>query len=158
MSQVNPTDIEADAYARHYVEHGDKTKAFRAAFPNSKAKPQVASVQASRLHDAPKVRLRIEELNAIAREKADKDHGMTVDRLISMSADVYTEGMKKRIEGIERPDGAPTNLAASNQALSNIGRWIGADKSSIDVKHSGNITDLTDEQEKILKRAVDDEY
>lgn len=72
MSQSRPTDHEATAYAENYVLYGDQSRAFRVAFPKSKAKAKAVHVNASKMHQTTKVQLRIDELRAvIAHEAAD---------------------------------------------------------------------------------------
>ncbi|WP_428613354.1 terminase small subunit [Pseudoalteromonas sp.] len=73
MSQANPTQAEIDKYAGHYVLYGDQSKAFRHAFPDSKAKAETIHTKASLLHDQEKVQQRIKELSIAAAEKADKE-------------------------------------------------------------------------------------
>ncbi len=72
MSQSRPTDAEATAYAENYVLYGDQSRAFRVAFPKSKAKPETVHVRASNFHQFSKVQVSIEGLrDVIAREAAD---------------------------------------------------------------------------------------
>lgn len=73
MSQTKPTDVEATKYAESFVIHGCKTRAFKTAFPNSKASPDAMNVSASRFHNQPKVLLRIEELHEQINAQTDSD-------------------------------------------------------------------------------------
>lgn len=62
MAQANPTDVEATTYAESFILYGDKTRAFRAAFPDSKATKESQHVKAVELHNTVKVQLRLDEL------------------------------------------------------------------------------------------------
>lgn len=73
MSQSNPTDVELDAYCGNYVLYGDQSRAFRVAFPDSKAKPESVHEVASRFHSIVKVQSRIKELSTKAKEVAEKE-------------------------------------------------------------------------------------
>ena len=83
MSHRNPTDIEATKYAESFVIHGCKTTAFKYAFPRSRAKPEVMNVTASRLHDLPKVCLRIEELHKQINSDADQAALYTAEQALN---------------------------------------------------------------------------
>lgn len=73
MSQSRPTDAEATAYAENYALYGDQSRAFRVAFPASKAKPESIHVRASKFHNIVKVKLRVEELSAQIASQAAED-------------------------------------------------------------------------------------
>lgn len=70
MSQARPTDREATKYAESYVLYGDQSRAFRAAFPDSKAKPETTHVNACKMHQKHKVQLRIAELSKVLEKEA----------------------------------------------------------------------------------------
>lgn len=73
MSQSNPTKTELNKYASHYVLNGCQSKAFRHAFPKSKASDEAIHVKASNLHKLDKVQLRIKELEEEARKIAEEE-------------------------------------------------------------------------------------
>jgi len=64
MSITKPTKIEATKAAESFILYGDKTKAFRAAFPKSKAKKESMNVLAIKLHSSVKVQLMIQTLRS----------------------------------------------------------------------------------------------
>jgi phage terminase small subunit len=109
MSQSNPTDHEATRYAESFVLYGKKSKAWRNAFPTSKAKPEVISVNASKLHDHPKIQLMITELSAqVAQEAADT---FQIDAAYVM----------KRIADIDRMDVA--DIIAADGSIMPVDKW-----------------------------------
>lgn len=70
MSQSRPTDAEATAYAENYVLYGDQSRAFRNAFPASKASAKAINEKASVFHRIKKVQQRVEELRPVIAEEA----------------------------------------------------------------------------------------
>lgn len=82
MSQANPTDIECTKYAENYVLYGDQSRAFRAAFPDSKATPESINVKAVEFHKIVKVQLRIAELHASINGTANEAALFTAEEAI----------------------------------------------------------------------------
>lgn len=78
MSQQNPTVREATDYSKNFIKNGDKTKAFKAAFPKSKAKQKSMYEKACILHKHIKIQSRIEELNTAAKKSGDDEWCLTV--------------------------------------------------------------------------------
>lgn len=124
MSQRNPSDHEVDLYAQEYlVNGGDQTKAWRVAFPKSKAKAESQHEIASRFHDLIKVRSRILELREIAAEKADEKWSYTVDKALEEYEEV-------RVKGLDQGQ-----LSASVSAINGKVKVAGLDVQKIE--HSG---------------------
>ncbi len=126
MSQANPTDAETDAYAGHYVLHGDQSKAFRVAFPDSKAKPEAIHAKASAFHKINKVQLRIDELKAQVREVAEKEFKIDAEWVLRQAVKVHERCMQA--EPV-MSQGAPTGeykfeAAGANKSLELIGKHI----------------------------------
>ena len=95
MSQANPTKREADTYAQAFhTGNGVKSDAFRATFPNTKAKLESINVSASRLHDTPMVQLRIKQLAEIAEDEANAVFGITARYLIEVNQRVIEAGLR----------------------------------------------------------------
>ena len=69
MSQSTPTDNEIDVYANSYVLDGNKSAAWRNAFPKSKAKADIVNKNACLFHQLPKVLERVEYFEQIVKEK-----------------------------------------------------------------------------------------
>ena len=63
MSFCKPTEVQAIKYAESFVLYGDKTKAIRAAFPESKAVPASLSNKATEFHKLVEVQGMIELLH-----------------------------------------------------------------------------------------------
>ena len=105
MSQANPTPEEASAYAAEFIRSGIKTTAFRAAFPDSKAKPSSAEVNAHKLHKTAKVQLRIKQLTAASQKQTEKEFSISVADIKKTLATVIQKGIKDK-------NGVPINLSA----------------------------------------------
>lgn len=90
MSQTTPTDAEATKYAEVFILHGDKTKAFRQAFPNSKATGNGLCVTANKFHKYPKVSLRVEELQDIIQEGAKTEALYAIEDALNDLTEIYT--------------------------------------------------------------------
>ena len=95
MSQGNPSDKEVEDYCQAWMGNGnDQTKAWRIAFPRSKAAPESQHVSASEMHKNTKVQLRILELANISAEIADEVYGITADSLIKDLADIRKRALE----------------------------------------------------------------
>ena len=73
MSQSNPTEFEITKYAESYVIYGNQSKAFRAAFPETKASKSVVNQKASRFQTLDKVQARISELHSSINKIANSE-------------------------------------------------------------------------------------
>lgn len=83
MSQRRPDPGELDRYAYAYTTNGgDQSKAWREAFPNSKANDAGVHREASTFHKIPEVRRRIEEVRAEAHETAKEAFKMEVEDVL----------------------------------------------------------------------------
>jgi len=78
VSQTDPTLEEATAYAKAWLKKNDMTRAFKKAFPKSKANGKTLNERASVLHKHHKIRTRIDQLEETAREVAEEDYGITI--------------------------------------------------------------------------------
>ena len=79
MSQSKPTQSEIDAYAGNYVLYGDQSRAFRVAFPKSKANKASVNQRASMVNSLPKVRSRVKELAEKARDIAANEFSLDAE-------------------------------------------------------------------------------
>jgi hypothetical protein len=86
MSQSRPTDAEATAYAENYVLYGDQSRAWRIAFPSSKARPKAVHEKASTFHRIEKVQKRISQLNDALKEKAEQRFSVTAEEVVERYA------------------------------------------------------------------------
>jgi len=78
VTELSPVQ---EKFAREFVQGGTAADAYRKANPKArKWKAEAVHVEAHRTKEDPKVRLRIEELQAAAREK----HNITIERLTEM--------------------------------------------------------------------------
>ena len=73
MSFGKPTEVQAIKYAESFVLYGDKTRAIRAAFPDSKATPASLSVKAVDFHKLVNVQLMIDLLHKSIVGEAEED-------------------------------------------------------------------------------------
>ena len=82
MSFANPTDIQLTKYAESYVIYGDKTKAIRNAFPDSKATDKSLNEMGSKFFDLVKVQSRISKLHESINNKADESALFTAQQAL----------------------------------------------------------------------------
>lgn len=155
MSQARPTDIEADTYARHFVQLGVKSDAFRVTFPKSKAADKAIHEKASTFHKIEKVQARISELNGIARKKANEVYGITAEWVASQMKNVIEMGQREIYD--QHGNKKAENLSAVTSAGATLNKMCGFDAPT-KVEHSGNVSGLTDEQAAILQKLTDDSY
>jgi hypothetical protein len=73
MSFGKPTEVQAIKYAESFVLYGDKTKAIRAAFPESKAAPSSLSVKAVEFHKLVNVQVMINQLHERITGEAEEE-------------------------------------------------------------------------------------
>jgi len=77
-----------EGFAQHFVLHGDATKAYRANYNAKKMAPKTVHVQACKLKKNPKVAIRIQELEKIANQVAEKEFGLDAKWLLSRLAGI----------------------------------------------------------------------
>ena len=123
MSQANPTDFQANAYAENYVLYGDQSRAWRMAFPESKSKPENIHVRASKLHSIGKVQARIEELRSKLSKQTEEEFNITVSDLKKMLVMAAQGGLVKRIDAQQNT--VLNNIAGAVSAISEINRMDG---------------------------------
>lgn len=124
MSQANPTDAQIDAYASHYVIHGNQSEAWRQAFPDTKAGVKVHHEKASTFHKLAKVQERIAELREIARKQSQELFGIDAQELKSMLTWAARRGLAGN-EGENTGKHIPYDMNASIRAISEINRMDG---------------------------------
>jgi len=117
MSQGNPTDHEAFVYASQYILTGDQTKSFRAAFPNTKAKPEIVWSKASVFHGFGKVQERIKSLNDDQAKKDKEVFDISVEKLKKVLFDVMHQGLD--------PVDGKAQLSAVVSAVTEVNRMNG---------------------------------
>jgi predicted phage tail protein len=150
MSQGNPTQHEIDVYAGEFVLSGDKTKSWRKTFPTSKAKPEATYVAAQKMHNMPKVLLRIDELQVKTASNDADEFDLSASEL---------KGYLRRVAdaGLEQDDsGKYSGLSATTGAIAEINRMNGnhaATKQEIAGKDGGAI-EVTDMSERDLARRL----
>ena len=132
MSQVNPTDTELDDYATEYIKHGDQTKAWIAAFPKSKAKPETVHARASEFHKNSKVKVRIGKVKVRVAEIAEKKFTITIETRLQWLKDIFDAGMETYLDaqGNRRRE----SLTASRSAIDTLNNMLGIDEESGTVK------------------------
>lgn len=91
-------------FARYVVEMGCQADAYRAAYDAENMSDKAIRIEACRLMDNPSVALAVEKL----REKHQKRHDITVDKLTQMTIDAYQLAMK---ESVETPSAAVSAVA-----------------------------------------------
>ena len=136
MSQSNPTDFQANAYAENYVLHGDQSKAWRATFPESKCKPESIHARASKFNSIVKVQLRIGEINSRLAKQSEEEFGVTVSDIKKMLVMAVKGGLKTKTDA--QGNEVMHNASATVSALSEINRMDGNHhqyKLEIDLTH-----------------------
>jgi len=111
MSQGNPTKVEINKYSENWVLYGDQSKAWRVAYPKSKASAEVVHNKASLMHKMDDVQVRIAELQNIRREVADETCGLNAawvaKRLKDMSELDVLDIMEKDLRSFKPLDKWP---------------------------------------------------
>ncbi len=142
MSQRSPTSIECTNYAEAFILHNDRTKAFKCAFPKSKASPHALNVAANKFHGLPEVRLRISELRESMQENAKEKAIYTLEDKQRWLVNIITYGMQE--EGVpQHPDDMsdpelrqrhPSSAVAGIKVLNEMDGDNAVVKSKIDVQ------------------------
>ena len=83
MSFGKPTEVQAIKYAESFVLYGDKTKAIRAAFPESKATPSSLSTKAVDFHKLVDVQCMIDLLHKSITGEAEDQALYTAEQAIA---------------------------------------------------------------------------
>ena len=123
MSQRIPTLSEATKYAESYILYGDKTKAFHAAFPSSKANPSASNTSASRIHSLSKVRLRIEELQAGLKKQTEEDFNLSVSKIKKMLVTAAAKGLALKTDA--QGNSIAVSISGAVSAISEINKMDG---------------------------------
>lgn len=123
MSQTNPTDAQASAYAENFILYGDQSRAWHVAFPESGARSDTAYVRASNFHKISKVNVRIVDIRNNLRKQTEKEFLVTVSTLKTMLFDAAEMGSKGKLDQLGNL--IPINLGATISAISEINRMDG---------------------------------
>ena len=125
MSFGKPTEVQVIKYAESFVLYGDKTRAIRAAFPESKAKPRSLSNKATEFHKLVEVQGMIELLHKSITGEAEEEALYTARQAIddlSIAMDMA--------KGLEQP-------SPYIQAVMGKSKIAGLLIDKVDAKHSG---------------------
>ena len=120
MSQNRPTEKQLDAYAKAFLKTGDKTNAWRVAFPNSKAGMQTQWTKACAFHKLGQVQNRISKFQDRFREKEDKEFDLSVSDIKKRLAYIYQKGVEA-----DKKSGKPHNLSAAASVMNEFNRMAG---------------------------------
>ena len=124
MSQGNPTDLEIDRFAEAIVLHGKtQADAFRAAFPESTAKPESAQRIATKLIKLIKVKSRVEDLRQQSRDEFQKHFGATVEWKTKMLMKAVDLGYSVRVD--DKGNEIPNGIGAAVSAIAEMNRMSG---------------------------------
>lgn len=124
MSQANPTVIQINIYAENYVLYGDQSRAWRVAFPESKAKAESVHARASKLHSIGKVQLRIDEIRSKLVKQTEEEFSITVSDLKKMLVTAAMGGLKSKGKSKDDNQGLH-NIAGAVSAITEINRMDG---------------------------------
>lgn len=150
MSQSTPTQHEIDVYAGEFVLGGDRSKAWRKTFPNSKCNEDSAYSKASNFHKFDKVTSRIDELRVETASNDADEFDMSASELKETLQKVMVAGLKKDESGKYH------GLGATNGAVAEFNRMSGnhaATKQEITGKDGGAI-ETADMSERELARRI----
>ena len=134
MSQSNPTEFETTKYAESYVLYGNQSKAFRAAFPETKASNKVINQKASRLHTLGNIQARIDELHKSINRKA-------YNEAISTSKQAIYELEVIRSAAMNPDNGSKPQLSAAVSAVMGKAKIAGLLTEKAIVKDTSEIYD-----------------
>lgn len=132
-----------EAFARAYVETGNASEAYRAAYSAERMKPEAIFVEASRLLDNPKVALKVASL----KERHEKRHNITVDKLTEMTLQAYKEAQRVA------PNTGQMQTASMIKAAEFLGKLHGLVIERSEVTHKDGVEDLTDAELANLARS-----
>ncbi len=88
---MTPLTTKQEAFARTYVQIGNARQAYAAAGYSQNNSLATQQKEAHKLLHHPHVSRRISELQAIARRRAEAEHGVTVDKLSDMYMEIYED-------------------------------------------------------------------
>ena len=123
MSQLKPTDVEANKYAENYVLYGDQSRAWRLTFPNAKVKPETVHYKASLFHKIEKVVKRIAELSESLKKQSEEEFNLTTSYLKKALSKVIEAGLKDKVDAQENT--VANNLGAVVSAIGEVNRMDG---------------------------------
>lgn len=86
--------VKQEKFAQRYVETGNASEAYRLSYDATSMSDEAISVEASRLQNNPKVSLRVDELQELARKR----HEVTVDRVIAEYAKIAFLDIRKAFD------------------------------------------------------------
>ena len=86
---MTPLTKRQEAFALAYVEIGNARQAYAAAGYSQDSSLTTQQKEAHKLLHHPKVAPRIRELQTNARQRAEAEYGVTVDRLTDMYLEIY---------------------------------------------------------------------
>lgn len=118
MSQAKPTITQANKYARSWILYGDMSKAFRAAFPDSKLSPINLNTKASAIHKTVLIQSRITALQEAAKKAAEKKFSLTASDLQKTLKKVMTKGLKDKKD--QHGNKISQNLSAVVSAIKEV--------------------------------------
>ena len=123
MSQNSPTDMEANCYAEEWVLYGDRTRAWRKTFPNSKATEKSHHEKASVFHKIVKVQTRIKELQSILKEQSEEEFTLSTGELKKLLATAIQKGLKDRTDA--HGNKVPVSVSGAVSAIAEINKMDG---------------------------------
>jgi len=155
MSQANPTEAQATAYAENYILYGDQTRAFRVAFPDSKGKSESNHTKATKLHKLVHVQSRIKELQKILKKQSTEEFTLSVSYLKKALATAIQKGLADKLvaygdDGKVVINHGPVSISGAVSAIAEINKMDG-NHAAVRLAHGGDkdnplaITLLSDE-------------
>lgn len=134
MAKARPLNKQQEAYAQAVVKNGgDKVAAYEAAGYSMTMSMPAIQVQADKLYNHPKIRLRIRELQSAANEVAKERFNISIEQRLMWLKEVAEAGLTKQVlirgeSMIEQRE----NLNAVNGAIKIMNEMLGVNDGAED--------------------------
>ena len=123
MSQGNPTSVQINTYAENYVLYGDQSRAWRVAFPDSKAKDNVIHIRASIMNKMRRVQVRVEKIRSKLKKQTEEEFKITTSDLKKMLLTCVKKGIKDKIDA--QGNTVAVSLSGAVAAITEVNRMDG---------------------------------
>jgi len=154
MSQNKPTEVECARYAEHYVKHGNKSEAWRNAFPESKAQAHTVWRRASLFHKISDVQAKVTEYQQLTSEALKEEFNISASDIRKMLVGAATAGLRQI-------NSKPVSIQGSVSALTELNRMNGnhaPTKIGGDISAPVPIMNMTsDEYRKLRKQIINED-
>lgn len=148
MSQTKASVKEATAYAKSWILKNDMGKAFKAAFPKSKANKASIYTKASKLHKTVEIQSRILEMQESSKKATEEEFNISTSDLKKMLKNAAIMGLKPKIDA--QGNRVAHSIPGAVSAISEINKMDG--------NHAPAKQDLTSSDGTMSPRNFNDFY